>query len=159
MGNAIEIPSTPGTYVLILELKQDLRIGIGKLGEQVYPAGCYAYVGSAQGSGGLAGRIGRHLRTSDQKRSHWHIDALNSQAEIVQVWWKEGSPSQECYWALCIAADGTRSIPGFGSTDCRCPSHLFHFKNYQELTTLLVSMKRRHNIQAYSINIPSTITF
>jgi Uri superfamily endonuclease len=159
MGITNKIPSASGTYILILELNQIARLQVGKLGERSFPAGLYAYVGSAQGSGGLAGRVGRHLRTPDRKRSHWHIDVLITLTEIVQIWWKEGSPSRECLWARDIALDGAGSIPGFGSTDCRCPSHLFFFKDLQEVTNLQKTMKGRYEIEVECISVPYIASF
>ena len=119
------LPSTVGTYLIILELNQNQQRVIGKLGKCEFSAGCYAYVGSAQGSGGLAGRLKRHLGYDKSQKPHWHIDHLNQSAAITQIWWLEGSPSQECIWANILADLGLRSIPNFGSSDCRCSSHLF----------------------------------
>ena len=128
-----QFPSTPGTYVLILQLKQKQRLLIGKLGEYELPEGCYAYVGSAQGPGGLASRLKRHLDLNRTKPPHWHIDHLNHRAEIEQIWWLEGSPSRECDWAEILSSVGTRLIPNFGSSDCRCPGHLIWFSQSHKL--------------------------
>lgn len=126
------LPSTPGTYMLILELNAKLRLIVGKLGEYEFPAGSYAYVGSAQGSGGLAGRLNRHLKFNHSKKTHWHIDHLNRCAQIAQIWWLEGSPSQECIWAQRLSDLGLQCIPNFGSSDCRCISHLFWFSRLSD---------------------------
>jgi Uri superfamily endonuclease len=122
-----QIPSEPGTYVLILKLKEKQRLLIGKLGEHDFPEGHYAYVGSAQGPGGLASRLKRHLNLNRTKPPHWHIDHLNHRAKIEQIWWLEDSPSRECGWAQILSCIGTRLIPNFGSSDCRCPGHLIWF--------------------------------
>jgi Uri superfamily endonuclease len=122
-----QIPSEPGTYVLILKLKEKQRLMIGRLGEYEFPEGTYAYVGSAQGPGGLASRLKRHLNLNRTKPPHWHIDHLNYWAEIEQIWWLVGSPSRECGWAQILSSIGTRLIPNFGSSDCRCPGHLIWF--------------------------------
>jgi Uri superfamily endonuclease len=122
-----QIPSAPGTYVLILKLQEKQRLLIGKLGEYEFPEGTYAYVGSAQGPGGLASRLKRHLNFSRSKPPHWHIDHLNHRAEVIQIWWQEGSPSRECGWAKTLSSIGERLIPNFGSSDCRCPGHLIWF--------------------------------
>jgi Uri superfamily endonuclease len=125
-------PSTPGSYVIILDLKQKQSVSIGRLGKCEFPTGRYAYVGSAQGSGGLAGRIRRHLNLSHAKQPHWHIDYLNLLAQITQTWWEVGTPGRECEWAQILSTIGKRIISGFGSSDCRCPGHLIWFSQDQK---------------------------
>jgi Uri superfamily endonuclease len=120
-------PSEPGTYVLILELAEKQCLEIGMLGEHEFPAGYYAYVGSAQGSGGLAGRINRHLQHDQTKRPHWHIDYLRPWTDVAQIWWLAGSPSRECVWAQILSQRGSQFLKHFGSSDCRCPGHLIFF--------------------------------
>ncbi|HHO76762.1 MAG TPA: DUF123 domain-containing protein [Deltaproteobacteria bacterium] len=46
----------------ILLLARSTMIQVGKLGSFIFPAGHYAYIGSAFGSGGLHARIQRHIR-------------------------------------------------------------------------------------------------
>jgi Uri superfamily endonuclease len=121
------IPSTPGTYVIIFDLQEGQQLTVGKLGKYEFPMGSYAYVGSAQGSGGLAGRLRRHLLLSYNKPPHWHIDHLNRVAEITQIWWQADSVDRECTWAETLSTVGTRLIGGFGSSDCGCPGHLIWF--------------------------------
>jgi Uri superfamily endonuclease len=127
MQSLDQIPTTPGTYVLILKLRQKLRLLIGRLGEHEFQTGYYAYVGSAQGPGGLAGRLKSHLTLLPTKPPHWHIDHLNQQADITQIWWLEGTSNHECIWSQILASIGTRSVPNFGSSDCGCPGHLIWF--------------------------------
>jgi Uri superfamily endonuclease len=128
-----QIPSEPGTYVLILKLKETQRHVIGNLGEHEFPKGTYAYVGSAQGPGGLASRLKRHLYLNRTKPPHWHIDHLNHRTEIEQIWWLDGSPSRECSWAQILASIGKRLIPNFGASDCRCLGHLIWFPQSRKL--------------------------
>ncbi|MBE0415436.1 MAG: GIY-YIG nuclease family protein [Dehalococcoidia bacterium] len=118
-----------GTYALIIALKRETTITVGKLGrrggenEIAFPAGYYIYVGSARG--GLYPRVSRHLR--EGKRLRWHIDYLLEHAKVAEVWWTEDS--QECLWA-CAAKGMPHArilVPGFGSSDCRCPAHLIYF--------------------------------
>lgn len=118
--------STGGTYVLVLRLDEDATIGVGKLGEFVFSAGYYLYVGSARGSGGLSARIERHKRAD--KKVHWHIDHLLPPASIVEVWWIESPRRLECKVAEAIRAfpDVSVPAPGFGSSDCGCSAHLFY---------------------------------
>jgi Uri superfamily endonuclease len=109
-----------GSYVLLLGLPQGERLGVGSLGSIFFPPGSYAYVGSAMN--GLEGRINHHLKT--KKRLHWHIDYLGEKATILEVVLFPGQKRLECL----LASDLSRHfsfIPGFGSSDCHCPSHLF----------------------------------
>jgi len=125
-----------GTYALVMALKSEAIIAVGKLGRFKFPAGYYVYFGSARG--GLSARVGRHLRSEGGKRAgestkklHWHIDYLIQFAEVVEVWYAVGNESWECLW--CEVARGMPNaqilIPGFGSSDCRCPSHLIYFSS------------------------------
>ncbi len=118
------LPDAPGTYVLILRLPQASSVACGRLGALALAAGWYAYVGSARGPGGLAARIGHHLRRA--RRPHWHIDHLRAVAEVVAVWWAPGSPRLECAWAAALAGlpGAARPGAGFGASDCRCVGHL-----------------------------------
>src|SRR5262245_30517552 len=75
------ITPRPGTYVLILYVAQDGNIAIGSLGKHRVPPGCYAYVGSAFGPGGLRARLTHHVNAAS--KLHWHIDYLRRQAEII----------------------------------------------------------------------------
>jgi len=115
-----------GTYCLLIHLKTDSEISIGKLGRIDFKKGYYFYVGSALNS--LEGRIRRHLR--DQKKLFWHIDYLLAQknAEIVDVIFAINDSKWECKIALEIARKG-HVIENFGCSDCKCDSHLFFFKD------------------------------
>ncbi|MCP3956130.1 MAG: DUF123 domain-containing protein, partial [Desulfobacterales bacterium] len=95
----------------------------------------YVYTGSALGPGGLAARIGRHLKPS--KKFHWHIDYLRRFAEVEEIWYTIHLGKLECRWAkLFQKTRGARIIcPGFGSSDCRCDTHLFHFKRKPGIRT------------------------
>ena len=111
-----------GGYVLLLRLEHAGQIQVGKLGVFDFSPAHYLYFGSALG--GLASRIQRHEST--QKKLHWHIDYLTATARVEQVWWAPGRERWECLWAQAAMAVPELSLPapGFGSSDCRCPSHL-----------------------------------
>lgn len=134
-----EIGKARGTYVLVPRLVEETHIRVGKLGEFSFPAGHYLYVGSAQGSGGLAARVARHRRT--EKRLHWHIDYLTRRADVIDVWYVESPRHLECAVAEAIAAlPGARVlVPGFGSSDCRRPAHLFYFSGLPDLAMLCMN--------------------
>lgn len=118
-------PAT-GSYVLVLRLLVRTHLRIGRLGRRELPAGYYAYVGSAFGPGGLAARLGHHLRRA--RRPHWHIDHLRARTPIVQIWYAAHATPREHEWAALLGAmpNVSAAIRGFGSSDCGCPSHLFH---------------------------------
>jgi len=119
------LPSLPGTYVLVLHVERDLCIPVARKGLQRFVAGDYLYVGSAHGPGGLAARIGRHLRRS--KSMHWHIDYLLQVASIVSVWYAVSSQRLECRWAEFLRSHALiEPWDAFGASDCSCATHLFH---------------------------------
>jgi Uri superfamily endonuclease len=108
-----------GTYILILQLKRNWRIKIGRRKGSspiLFRAGYYAYVGSALGPGGLRSRIKRHLRTD--KKCVWHIDYLRKVAEPVEAWICSGERKMEREWAdALIQMEGSQPVEGFGNTD------------------------------------------
>lgn len=122
----MSLPAAPGTYLLFLRLEQPHTITVGRLGEFAFPDGLYAYVGSAQGPGGLRARVGRHLR--QDKTLRWHIDALTTTAAVISVWYDTSGTRLECTWAAHLAKTQglTRPVPSFGSSDCDCLTHLFY---------------------------------
>jgi Uri superfamily endonuclease len=117
-----------GTYVLILFLRKAVRLQIGKLGCFDFKRGYYAYVGSAFGPGGLPARLKHHSSTS--ARPHWHIDYLRRAAILKDIWISAEADRCEHAWAEKLSAleAGQCPIKGFGSSDCRCFSHLIYFK-------------------------------
>lgn len=152
---------TPGVYQLCLRLPRATRIKVGKLGTFLFPAGIYVYTGSALN--GLEQRLARHQRR--EKKLHWHIDYLLRHAQIVRVrtqtvgadvrrratrssaqrhsprylgaYKNTASPSAECAWnAQTLRLPGAGVIaPGFGSSDCDCPSHLVYLRNEEPWTS------------------------
>jgi len=110
-----------GCYLLLLDLPRDRRIQVGRLGRIAFKKGTYVYVGSAQR--GLAARIARHLRR--RKRLYWHIDYLRAACGRVTALPIRSSRREECDVARALAALLEPGPPGFGSSDCRCPTHLF----------------------------------
>lgn len=111
-----------GIYVLIIKISRQISPKVGALGKISFPAGSYAYVGSAQTS--LESRVGRHLRK--EKRLFWHIDYLLAEdaVEVTKVYCLEGDKTCECQIAQLLAKQ-CASVQGFGCSDCHCSSHLF----------------------------------
>ncbi len=109
-----------GSYILLIQLPEEQTIAIGRRQTWCFPGGFYAYVGSAMG--GLKPRLRRHL--GDHKRLHWHIDYLLQKASIESILLCETNDRAECAIARALSHQ-FNSIPGFGSSDCQCRSHLF----------------------------------
>ena len=119
----------------MLRLPSRRKIQVGKLGLIEFPRGHYIYFGSALG--GLDARVGRHL--SREKKLHWHADYLSAEIPWEYAWQLADGKNWECDWAVSAAArEGVASpVPGFGSSDCRCPSHLVRVDNAKEVLALL----------------------
>jgi Uri superfamily endonuclease len=109
-----------GSYILLIELPQTREISVGRLGLLTFPQGFYAYVGSAMN--GFESRINYHLR--EKKKSRWHIDYLLQQALIKEIILWETEERVECILAQTLSKE-FHPISGFGSSDCRCSSHLY----------------------------------
>ena len=114
-----------GTYVLLLTLDKKTIITVGKLTTFSFPRGYYLYIGSALG--GLFSRVNRHICGSD--RLHWHIDYLRREAMVVEVWYLISQERLECSWFGSAMGIPQAQVPvtGFGSSGCRCLSHLVYF--------------------------------
>ena len=121
--------SLTGTYTLILSSSVDKPINIGKLGTLFLKPGFYVYIGSAFGPGGLKARIKHHFNHSD--RPHWHIDYLSPNLSACEIWYTYDQIRREHQWAkIHLQTRGVSlPLPGFGSSDCRCRSHLFFYKS------------------------------
>lgn len=123
-----------GIYCLLLELKKNFSVKIGKLGLIDFEKGNYVYVGSAQN--GIEKRIKRHLER--RKKLFWYIDYLtaNFYVKIKKVLVKEAGKEEECLTSKKIVG---KAILNFGCSDCKCKSHLFkidkglQISDFQEL--------------------------
>ena len=132
--------TTGGTYTLLLGLNEAVTVEVGALGERVFDAGWYAYIGSARGPGGFS-RIERHreLAAGERETRHWHIDyLLGHPAASVAVVYRTAGVDGECVVARGIDGD---HVSGFGCSDCDCDSHLVA-QDSQE--TLVSSVARAH---------------
>lgn len=118
------MPDLKGTYALVLKLDRPSTVTVGKLGTHSFPPGYYLYIGSALG--GIRSRVRRHVRGGE--RLHWHIDYLRRVAAVVEVWYLASPERLECRWYRAAASMDGAQVPvvGFGSSECRCPSHLLH---------------------------------
>ena len=128
------VPASRGVYTLIIRMRRQEEIMVGRMGSKVFPEGYYSYTGSAYGRGAfnLNGRVRRHLGPKESMR--WHIDYLLSakSAEIEAVVFSESDVNRECEVSQRIGLlSGIEVVmTGFGSSDCRfrCKSHLFFFR-------------------------------
>jgi Uri superfamily endonuclease len=109
-----------GSYILLFKLATKKDILVGKLGNVSFPKATYAYVGSAMN--GLRARLARHLRR--EKKLHWHIDYLLKEAEVEEIILCQGDERVECSLAQALC-ERFQAVPGFGSSDCKCRSHLY----------------------------------
>jgi len=110
-----------GSYLLIVKLSQKTAIKTGRLPGGVFPAGYYIYVGSAMS--GLSSRLARHRRKD--KKAHWHIDYLTAEASHVLPLPIRSSKREECQIAGGLSSTLQPFQKGFGSSDCKCATHLF----------------------------------
>jgi len=121
-----------GAYVLYLDLPRPLTLNVGTLKNSFFPAGSYAYVGSA--SRGINQRVARHRRLAHLKagKVRWHIDYLLVHPETRLTREKALAGFSECAVSKLIASRKGVTIPvsKFGSTDCRagCKAHLYRIK-------------------------------
>jgi len=120
---ADNIPAVPGAYVLVIKLYEPVMASIGRKPPAPLAAGEYLYCGSARGSGGLRGRLARHMRHG--KSIRWHIDSLTESGTVLGAWTFPGG--SECDLVASLSHLPI-AVEGFGSSDCRkCASHLLRW--------------------------------
>ena len=115
-----------GIYCLIINVKENIDLKIGSLGDIEFKKGSYIYVGSAQN--GIENRVKRHF--AKNKKKHWHIDHLltDKNVELQKYLYKQAGKKQECKLACSLLSSLEEPINGFGCSDCSCISHLFKIK-------------------------------
>lgn len=111
-----------GSYLLLIEMRRPTTIRIGRLGVISFARGHYVYVGSAMRN--LSARIARHLRKD--KTLRWHVDYLRRHADDIRAVPIPSSIRQECEIAHALSSLLTNGPARFGSSDCKCPTHLFY---------------------------------
>lgn len=109
-----------GSYILKIKLNKDKKINIGKLGNIFFKQGYYLYIGSSMNN--LSKRIERHY--SKNKKIHWHIDYFLKQAELIDHEEFHSNKKEECL--ISNRFNRLYSIKNFGSSDCKCKSHLYY---------------------------------
>jgi endonuclease-3 len=110
-----------GSYILFIKLDEDRLIEYGVKKKNYFKKGFYIYVGFAINS--LENRIERHLRNN--KKIHWHIDYLLNYGQMISIFYRESNNREECDIANLLKK---RFLPisDFGSSDCKCKTHLFY---------------------------------
>lgn len=127
-----DISGSKGTYMLIIDIGDDLNIKVGCLGRCELKKGTYIYIGSARGPGGLKARINRHLKLN--KKVKWHIDYLtvNPTVKIRAAVYLKSRAVLETIIAKKLLSNNAFEgvIKGFGCTDRKGNyTHLYRLRN------------------------------
>jgi len=140
-----------GSYILLLELDESQYISVGRLGILHFAKGFYGYVGSALN--GIEARVKRHFGLN--KKHHWHIDYLLDWADIYEAILIPGEGRLECTLAWALNEE-LHCIRCFGSSDCRCPGHLFYTGGRKDLDTRVskVLIKLGVTFLRYPVPVP-----
>ncbi len=126
-----------GVYALLLQISKNISVCVGSLGTLNFKRVFYVYVGSAQNN--LEKRVVRHCRGA--KRKFWHVDyLLNSRfVSVAGVLFKVAGKAEECLIAKRLQSVGV-PVARFGSSDCRCTSHLYRVRSQASTRNLLSDM-------------------
>ncbi|UYP44336.1 hypothetical protein NEF87_000621 [Candidatus Lokiarchaeum ossiferum] len=124
---------TSGTYILWIDLAQLSHIKIGKLGNIKFQQGNYVYIGSAMNSQ-LKNRVLRHLKPSTMKKNHWHIDFFlaSNFTQIKKITLIPSHQKEECSVSQQMRQKMDYEVTNFGSSDCKCSSHLYFMGDHLE---------------------------
>lgn len=149
---------TKGVYVLILFLPRARRVVVGKLGAMAFARGFYAYVGSAMGPGGFK-RVARHLDVSAGrlKTKKWHVDYVLTFAEVVETVEIETHQKIECKIAHELLENASLAcVENFGSSDCRCRSHLFYSPRFDDIENAMRKLVNDCRLETSSVTVAET---
>ena len=124
-----------GTYIIVIHLQENSKIIIGSLGKLDFIKGYYLYIGSAMGKKGsatLENRIKRHVSEPNNKNLFWHVDYLlvSKFCLITKIYLIPTIIRLECIISKELYRSSDNYIKNFGSSDCQCPSHLYHFTEF-----------------------------
>ncbi len=99
------------------------------------------------GSSTLLNRVKRHLLSNKKKSIHWHIDYFLAEINslIIKICLIPSSEPLECTIAQELSKICDNSIKNFGSSDCKCQSHLFFFKNLKYFTKKFSDIEPNQN--------------
>lgn len=130
-----------GSYILVISILDNIDLIVGALGRISFEKGTYLYIGSGMGGNGSAAlerRVNKHLRPSTQKKTHWHIDFIlnHERSSLNRIYIIPSLIRLECIIAKELIEISDSSVKDFGSSDCQCRSHMFYFKNFEDLRIL-----------------------
>jgi len=114
----------PGIYMLLVRLDKDFLGKISSLGTVKLSKGLYIYVGSARR--GLLNRLKRYCLRNIRKL-HWHIDYLLIHGEALGAYIIPSKHLSETHIVNALLRVLEQSIPRFGATDTKDPTHLFKY--------------------------------
>jgi sugar fermentation stimulation protein A len=126
-----------------------MEIEVRKPGWMKFRVGFYLYVGSAKRN--LTQRIGRHGRLT--KSLFWHVDYLRAKAELQAVVPIRTADDLECEIAQSLKKIADWEMPGFGSSDCACPSHLFGMGKNPFLSPEFISLLQHFRMDRLMKNL------
>ncbi|MGQ9479510.1 MAG: GIY-YIG nuclease family protein [Thermoproteota archaeon] len=143
-----------GSYILVMRIGRSVMFKPGSLPQTRLPGGCYLYVGSARGPGGVEKRILRHLRRA--KKARWHIDYLTMlrSVEIKSVFSLPPEYDEHLLTCMLTYLGFLAVVKGFGSTDSpRDFSHLFSSgRGVNETVRLIKSAMYSRNMSFKLLN-------
>lgn len=134
-----------GYYLLVYENISYFIKEVGSLGRNQFPPGFYIYVGSARNN--LFKRLEYHRKKS--RTRHWHLDYIKENFKLVCEIPIVTQKDIECSLADKMIELGGVGVNRFGSSDCKCKSHLIYFHNnpiYKNDFWDIVLMERFHDI-------------
>ncbi|MGM0608657.1 MAG: GIY-YIG nuclease family protein [Candidatus Muiribacteriota bacterium] len=121
-------------YIIILHNKKKVSIPVAKFGLLNFEPGFYFYIGTSYRS--PEKRIKRHL--SQHKKKHWHLDYITEKIKPVKACLFKNVEFSECELNSHIHNEFCTTFPfkKFGSSDCRCYSHLHFIKKRRDIPAL-----------------------
>ncbi len=140
MDNWNQLRNLQGVYILVIEVKNHLRINTNKFKWIIKPS-FYLYFGSAKGktATNLGNRLLRHLK--EEKNIFWHIDHLTTHLDtkIISTYYNTSFELTECSVLREFKEEfqDTIIIPNFGSSDCKskCGGHLLFLSSKRVILT------------------------
>lgn len=137
---------------MIIYVTEDFEATVGCLGKILFKKGNYIYIGSAKSR--LDARLRRHLKKD--KKSFWHIDYLlkNRRTQISKIWVILESIECEIAEVFCRNPITETVRKGFGSSDCKCVTHLFYIKDKEKIEKVLKEkgFSKRMEFESYDNN-------
>jgi Uri superfamily endonuclease len=118
-------------YILIITIQKNIAIKVSALGKIDFKKGRYAYVGSAQNN--LKKRIQKLLSKNRKKKQHIDYLLMNPYVKVENIHYKKAKKDEECKIAQ-VFSSVEEPINGFGSSDCKCYSHLFRLRSINYFT-------------------------